>query len=311
MTPALGRLPSLNALRAFEAASRHLNFRLAAEELGVTQGAVAQQVRALEADLGLQLFERRPRTLALTAQGQRYMAGVRPAFELLVEATQALRPQLLQLVVSVTPTLAAKWLVPRLPAFTAAHPDTELRLLATDRVAHFQAEAVDLAVRHGRPPFGPGLHTELLFEEELVAVATPDLLARSGHPAQTGSLAGHALLHDALEAWPPFLQQVLPQAPRSAARHIRFNQTALAIDAALAGQGLALAHLPFVSADLAAGRLVRVFAAARRSGAGFYIVHPRRPRHGERLAQLRAWLLQQAAGQPPAVPAPSPPSPRC
>ncbi|RWF15024.1 MAG: LysR family transcriptional regulator, partial [Mesorhizobium sp.] len=143
----MGRLPSLNALRAFEVATRHLNFRLAAEELRVTQGAVAQQVRGLEAELGLKLFERQPRTLALTEAGRGYVANVRRAFELIAEATEALRPEPQHITISVTPTFASKWLIPRLPDFTAAHADIDLRIVASDRMANFQTDAVDLAVR--------------------------------------------------------------------------------------------------------------------------------------------------------------------
>ncbi|MBD9408403.1 LysR family transcriptional regulator [Acidovorax sp. ACV02] len=124
------RLPSLNALRAFEAASRHLNFRLAGLELGVTQGAVAQQIRALETELGLRLFERLPRGLALTQNGHRYAANVRRAFDMLADATESLRPEPENLTVSVTPTLAAKWLIPRLGEYTRAHPHSTLRVLA-------------------------------------------------------------------------------------------------------------------------------------------------------------------------------------
>lgn len=302
MTEAFDRLPSLNALRAFEAASRHLNFRVAAEELGVTQGAVAQQIRGLEAELGMKLFERHPRTLSLTENGRRYAGSVRRAFELLTEATQALRPEPLRLTISVTPTFAAKWLIPRLPAFLATHPDIDLRILATDRLSHFQADAVDLAVRYGRPPFGGGLSTELLFDEVQVAVASPQLIAATGHPATTGTLRGHALLHDAHNAWPQFLERAMPhaslpstaQALLSTAKNIRFNQTALAIDAAVAGQGLALAHTDFIAPDVAAGRLVRLFDTELRTGAGFYIVSPRRQRHAGQVANVRDWLLQQA-----------------
>ena len=113
------RLPPLNALRAFEASARHLNFRLAAEELGVTQGAVAQHVRGLEADLGIKLFDRLPRTLALTGVGRSYAAQLRRAFDLLTQATATLRPEPLRLTISVSPTFASKWLIPRLPDFTA------------------------------------------------------------------------------------------------------------------------------------------------------------------------------------------------
>ncbi|MFJ2995497.1 transcriptional regulator GcvA [Pandoraea sp. NPDC087047] len=294
MTQAIGRLPSLNALRAFEAASRHLNFRLAAEELGVTQGAVAQQVRGLEAELGMKLFERHPRALSLTENGRRYAGSVRRAFEMLTEATQALRPEPLRLTVSVTPTFASKWLIPRLPAFLETHPDIDLRILATDRLSHFHADAVDLAVRYGRPPFGGGLVVEPLFEEVQVAVACPTVVAALGHPDETGNLRGHALLHDAHNAWPQFLELALPTASLSAVKNVRFNQTALAIDAAVAGQGLALAHRDFVAADIAAGRLVRLFDTELRTGAGFYIVHPRRTRHAAQIADVHEWLLREA-----------------
>jgi len=113
----------LNGLRAFEASARHLNFRLAAEELGVTQGAVAQQVRGLEADLGIRLFDRLPRSLALTIEGRAYATRLRRAFELIAEATAALRPAPQQVTISVTPTFAAKWLIPRLPEFIPDSPD--------------------------------------------------------------------------------------------------------------------------------------------------------------------------------------------
>lgn len=292
MTETIGRLPSLNALRAFETASRHLNFRIAAEELGVTQGAVAQQIRGLEAELGMKLFERHARALTLTENGRRYAGGVRRAFEILADATQALRPEPLRLTISVTPTFASKWLIPRLPAFLEAHPDIDLRILATDRLSHFQADAVDLAVRYGGPPFGAGLTVEPLFDEAQVAVASPQVITALGHPAEHASLRGHALLHDAHNAWSQYLEQALPGVSLSVAKNVRFNQTALAIDAAVAGQGLALAHVDFVAADVAAGRLVRLFDTVLRTGAGFYIVYPRRTRHAAQIADVQAWLLQ-------------------
>jgi len=164
------RLPSLNALRVFEVVARHLNFRRAAEELGVTQGAVAQQIRGLEADLEIRLFERLARSLALTDAGRGYQASIRRAFELIAEATRALRPEPLHLTISVTPTFASKWLIPRLHDFTGAYPQIDLRVLATERLSSFHNDAVDLAVRYGQPPFGPGLETRLLFEQRIVAV---------------------------------------------------------------------------------------------------------------------------------------------
>ncbi|WP_332693631.1 LysR substrate-binding domain-containing protein, partial [Bosea sp. (in: a-proteobacteria)] len=235
------RLPSLNALRAFEAAARHLNFRLAAEELGVTQGAVAQQVRGLERDLALQLFERLPGRLALTSAGRGYAAHLARAFALIAEATATLRPEPQRLTISVTPSFASKWLIPRLPEFTAAHPQLDLRILASDGLANFQSDGVDIAVRQGRPPFGAGLVAELLFPQEVVAVCSPKLRPSAHAPLTDADPAQFVLLHDGHDLWPEFIERALARQVPAGIRSVRFNQTALALDAALAGQGLALA----------------------------------------------------------------------
>lgn len=298
MAEITGRLPSLNALRAFEVATRHLNFRLAAEELRVTQGAVAQQVRALEAHLGLKLFERQPRTLALTEAGRGYVTNVRRAFELIAEATDALRPEPLHITISVTPTFASKWLIPRLPEFTAAHPDIDLRIVASDRMANFQTDAVDLAVRLGRPPFGPGLGADLLFEQEIVAVASPLLVEKLGPPDSTENLARYPLLHDAHDVWPRYLELAFPGHVPTAAKNIRFNQTSLAIEAAIAGQGLALASLFFVEDDIVSGRLVRPIPIVLAAGSDFYVVSPRKPRHPSSVAAVRSWLAHATEARP-------------
>ncbi len=289
-----GRLPPLNGLRAFEAAARHLNFRLAAEELGVTQGAVAQHVRGLEADLGLKLFDRLPRALALTAPGRGYADHLRRAFELMAEATSALRPEPLRSTISVTPTFASKWLIPRLPDFAAAHPQLELRVLASETLANFQSDGVDVAVRQGRPPFGPGLMADLLFEQEVVAVCSPALLPDLSRPLATGELDRFALLHDAHDLWPVFAEVALGRPLPETSRRVRFNQTSLAIDAAIAGQGLAVASSFLVEQDLAAGRLVHAFAAGMRGALDAYVVVPRRPRRPEPTGLIRCWLLAHA-----------------
>ena len=285
------RLPPLNGLRAFEAAARHLNFRLAAEELGVTQGAVAQHVRGLEADLGLKLFERLPRALALTAPGRGYADHLRRAFALMVEATSALRPEPLRSTISVTPTFASKWLIPRLPDFDSAHPQVELRVLASETLANFQSDGVDVAVRQGHPPFGPGLVADLLFEQEIVAVCSPALLPDPPHPLATDELDRFALLHDAHDLWPEFAERALGRPLPAASKRVRFNQTSLAIDAAIAGQGLAVASGFLVERDLAAGRLARAFAAGMRGALDSYVVVPRRPRRPVPTGLIRSWLL--------------------
>ncbi|MGO4174977.1 LysR substrate-binding domain-containing protein [Bosea sp. TAF32] len=294
MTGRIHRLPSLNGLRVFEVASRHLNFRLAAEELGVTQGAVAQQIRQLETELGLKLFERLPRTLAPTEAGRSYVASVRRAFELISDATEELRPAPLHLTISVTPSFASRWLIPRLPDFTAALPGIDLRIVATDRLSDFRTDAVDLAVRLGRPPFGAGLSAELLYEQRIIAVGSPLLLEKLGDPADPGTFARYPLLHDGHDFWPAFLGAVFPAAAPKSAQNIRFNQTALALDAAIAGQGLALTSRFLVDDDIARGRLVPLFGAELPIEAGFYILSPRRPRHPEPVAAVRGWLTEAA-----------------
>jgi LysR family glycine cleavage system transcriptional activator len=293
--PAIRRLPSLNALRVFEVVARHLNFRVAAEEMGVTQGAVAQQIRGLEAELGIALFERGPRSLAMTEAALGYIGYIRRAFELMSEGTAALRPEPRHLTISVTPSFAAKWLIPRLTDFNTVHPAIDLRILATDRLANFQTDAVDLAVRLGRPPFGPGLDAERLIEQIVIAVASPALTAKLGKPEAGNNLARYPLLHDFHDFWPSFLERAFAdKAWRGAAatspKHVHFNQTALAIDAAIAGQGLALASRFLVDADIKAGRLLQVLGTELRVGVDYYTITPRKPRHPDSVAALRHWL---------------------
>jgi LysR family glycine cleavage system transcriptional activator len=152
----MAQLPPLNALRAFDAAGRHLNFRAAADEMGVTQGAVAQQLHLLEAHLGVPLFDRLPKGLAFTSPGRGYHTKVAAAFTDLRSATDILRPEPGKVLVSVTPTFAAKWLIPILPEFSAAHPEIDLRILATEKVSSFYGDGIDLAVRQAQLPFWGG-----------------------------------------------------------------------------------------------------------------------------------------------------------
>jgi LysR family glycine cleavage system transcriptional activator len=287
------RLPPLNALRAFEASARHLSFRAAADELCVTQGAVAQHVRSLEANLGIKLFERLPRRLALTDEGRAYLPNIRRAFELMADATALLRPEPLRLTISVTPSFASKWLIPRLPAFIAANPLVDLRILASENVSAFQSDGVDIAVRQGRPPFGPGLTVDLLFAHDVIAVCSPALLAAGSGLLQPAELSTQVLLHDAHNLWPGFMETALGLDMAPEAKRVRFNQTSLAIDAALAGQGIALASKFLVESDLAAGRLIQPLSATLRGTADFYIVMPRRQRHPGPAEAVRRWLLSQ------------------
>lgn len=296
MSQGFSELPPLNALKVFEAVTRHLNFRLAAEELGVTQGAVAQQIRGLEASLGLKLFDRLPRTLALTSAGAGYAVSIRQAFELIDEATRTLRPEPNRLTLSVTPTFASRWMLPRLPGFTAAWPDIDLRVLASERLVQFHHEGVDLAVRYGRPPFGAGLDATLLFSQTVIAVVSPTLLAELGDPAESDNCLRYALLHDGHHLWPAFLAFTFPNLSLHHQHHLRFNQTALALEAAISGQGMALTSTHFVQNDLASGRLVPAFTQQMIMDAGWYLVWPRRPREQAPVMAVRDWLLAQVSG---------------
>ncbi|MBX5041073.1 LysR family transcriptional regulator [Rhizobium lentis] len=269
MTQSRRTLPPLNALRAFEAAGRRLNFRAAAEELGVTQGAVAQQVRALEDQLGLRLFLRLSRGLALTAYGTGYLAEVSRAFDMLAEATGRLLDRPETVTISVTPTVATKVLIPRLAELYAALPNIDLRTMATEALSDFDRDQVDIAVRLTRPPFPTNLEAQLLFRQDLVAVASPRLVKGLTLPLTGEELRKLPLLHDSHDHWRVLLQsrEKLPGAA--------FNHTTLALDAALAGQGVVLACRAFVMADLEAGRLVRVTEETATIGPDYYLVRKR------------------------------------
>ena len=288
------KIPPLNALKAFEVSGRHLNFRLAAEELGVTQGAVAQQVRGLEDYLNVRLFLRQARGLSLTSEGQRYLPSLSRAFEMIAEATENLRPSDMVLTVSTTPTFASRWLVPRLGEFTSDHPDIRVRLDASNALANFQTDGVDIAIRQGKPPFGPGLVADPLFVPELIAVCHPDLASGRTAISSPDDLRHHVLLQDAHGQWPQFLETAFrdKQIPRM--RTMNFSQTSLAIDAAMAGQGVALTNTAFVETELKSNQLCQPFPFSICVDKGYYVVAPRTPRKPQVVAIGREWLLRQA-----------------
>jgi len=224
------------------------------------------------------------------------MPNIRRAFDLISEATLLLRPEPARLTISVTPSFATKWLIPKLPDFVAENPLVDLRIMASENLSSFQADGVDIAVRQGRPPFGAGLIVDLLFPQQLIAVCSPALL-----PAGAGEIAPidiqhHVLLHDAHNLWPEFMEKAVGLKMATEARRMRFNQTGLAIDAAIAGQGIALASRFLVAADLAAGRLAQPLKAEMRGTQDFYVVVPRKQVHPEPTQAVRQWLLDAGAG---------------
>ncbi len=285
-------LPPLNALKAFEAAGRHLTFRQAAEELGVTQGAVAQHVRALEAQLKVKLFDRHARGLSLTDEGRRFLPSIQRAFDLMADATQDLAPREEVVTISTTPSFATRWLVPRLGDLSSAHPELRVRIDASNSAANFQTDGVDIAVRQGKPPF-PGLTSTLLFPTDLIAVCHPDFLQGPTRIKTPSDLVRHVLLQDAHGLWPLFLQSVFKEGPVPDMKIMNLSQTSLAIDAAIAKQGVALTSRAFVEAELQQDRLCQPFPDHLSIENGFYIVAPRKPRRPKLVRLLHDWLVGQ------------------
>lgn len=291
----MDRLPPLNALRAFEVSGRTLTFRAAADELGVSQGAVAQQVRGLEAHLGMALFERQPKGLAFTDVGRSYHAQVQSAFSLLREATHNLKPAADKVLVSVTPTFASKWLIPNLPSFTEEHPNIDLRILATERVSSFHGDGIDLAIRQDSPPFAASLNAQLLFEQEIVAVASPSLVTGLPQPQTPEAIASLPKIHDTHQLWPLFLAGLGVE--DKSGRGLQLNQTTLAIDAAIAGQGIALASRFLINRDLELGNLVLITPHTIRGKGDFYLLSRLDIKNRPSILSVIDWLKLKAAGR--------------
>lgn len=286
-------LPPLNSLRAFDAAGRRLSFRSAADELGVTQGAVAQQVRQLEAHLDVVLFERVPKGLAFTSVGRSYHNRISRVFADLRAATAELTPEPNKVLISVTPTFAAKWLIPNLPDFAATHPNIDLRIMATEKISSFYSDGIDLAVRQGSPPFGASLDVTLLFRQSLIPVVSPVLLEDGDALLDPEKLAKMSKVHDTHDQWPNYLSNlgVQDQSPR----HLRLSQMSLAVDAAIAGQGVALVSRFLVAHDLEAGRLREAGPAWDAGGSDFYVLMPRTAKNNESVINVMTWLEERSA----------------
>ena len=295
-------LPPLNALRAFEAAARHLSFTLAAAELNVTQGAVSHQVKAMEDRLGIKLFLRRPRGLVLSEAGQVCQPFVREAFDRLAAGFESLRARDHggTLTVSVSPNFAAKWLVGRLGRFTTEHPDIDLRISAAMHHVDFASEDVDLCVRHGEGRW-PDLHVTRLAAEVLFPVCSPRLLEGSNPLTRPANLIHHTLLHlENREDWIKWLDAAGVEG-MDLSRGAVFDQVSLAMDAAGGGQGVALSRSALAATDLLAGRLVRPFGPDLAVAYAYYIVCPKPTAERPKIRTFRDWLLAEARADEEAI----------
>jgi LysR family glycine cleavage system transcriptional activator len=292
-------LPSLNALRVFEAAARYMSFTDASRELHITQTAVSHQVKALEGELGVALFRRGPRRVALTPVGRAWAAELGPIFAQLHAAHRKLRGASRrghgEVALSILPSFASRWLVPRLGRFLDVHPHIELRISTAAHLVDFATEPVDLGIRYGNGRY-PGLAVEKLAADAWVVVAAPSLLAKR-HPRAPRDLRGELLLHDdAPEAWTSWLAR---QGVSGAAleRHTEISDSSMLADAALRGQGIALARWSLIVDELATGRLQLVFPklAPVLTGRAYYLAAPRENLRRPAVAAFWEWVRREAA----------------
>ncbi|TCO81337.1 LysR family glycine cleavage system transcriptional activator [Plasticicumulans lactativorans] len=310
------RLPPLNALRAFEAAARHLSFSKAAEELFVTPAAISHQIKSLEEHLGVQLFRRMNRALALTEVAHACLPLLRQGFDCLAEAVELARAQDETgiLTVSLTPSFAVKWLVPRLDNFMSRHPEIEMRIAASNDLLDvrragerasatdpmdFRREDVDVAIRFGTGHY-PEYHVTKLFSVQVTPLCSPQLLTGE-HPLLTpDDLRYHTLLHDETpygfeteSHWVQWLRVANVEGV-DPARGPRFNHASLAIEAAIDGQGVALGLPVLALPDIHAGRLVIPFKLVAPLEFGYWIVCPAHTAERAKVRAFREWLLEEA-----------------
>jgi LysR family glycine cleavage system transcriptional activator len=285
----------LNTLRAFEAAARHGSFTRAAEELCLTQGAISHQVKALEDELGVKLFNREHQRLVITQAGRAYLVEVRDALDRIAIATERLveRQSSGALTISTSPDFAAKWLVHRLGKFAESHPEIDLRLSAAMHHVDFAREDVDVAVRHGKGDW-EGLHVERLCAEQLFPVCSPRLI-ENGKLTAPSDILKFPLLHlDARSDWATWLERA-GVSGADVSRGPIMNHASMLIDAAIDGQGIALARTVLAAWDLVHGRLVRPFAQGLPLSRSYWIVCPKATASLPKITTFRDWLLTEAA----------------
>jgi len=296
-----GHLPPLSALRAFEAAARLQSFSKAADELNVTPAAISHQIHALEEDLGVSLFNRRNRAVELTASARVLLPGLSEAFSGIQASVRRLRSHndTGTLTVTASPTFAGKWLVQRLHRFQELHPEVDVRISATDTIVDLARGDFDLAIRYGTGRY-PGLDVELLLKNEVFPACSPALL-RDGPPLETpADLRQHALIHDQqvdrdplAPTWSMWLKAA--GVDRADAAHgLSFNNNVLALEAALAGHGVTLAYSTTAAADIAAGRLVRLFSLSLPDNFAYYVVTAPGTLERPKVKAFRDWLRREA-----------------
>jgi len=298
-------LPPLSSLRAFEAAARHLSLTRAAEELHVTPGALSHQIRGLEALLGVKLFERRVRAIALTAVGRQLYPGLQKGFGQIRDAVASLQvahPSNV-LVVSTSPGLTSKWLAPRLYRFSNAFADVDVRISSSLNIANFETDGIDIAVRNmpANPKPDPALEFEKLIDITLIAVCSPQLIKKYGAVRAARDLARLPLIHDdslspraAVPNWREWFDAA-GVSDVDLRRGLHFNSADHALEAAGEGAGVLLVHELLAYDDLRTGRLIIPTKLALPAGRAFHLVWPKSRRPSLAAEGFRRWIKEEVA----------------
>lgn len=300
----LRHIPGLQSLKAFDASARHLNFTRAAAELNVTPAAVSHQIKELEDAVGVPLFQRTSRHMQLTRQGQILKPAIADALEGLTRALQKLRQveNPTQVRVTASPSIAAKWLVPRIDRFLESMPGADVRIDVSSEPLDFDREDIDVAIRFGEGNY-PGLLVEKLFQDTLFPVCSPELLKGAKPLREPRDLLQFTLIHLDWEAqgavWPNWRMWMLAAGVKdfNDTRGLHFSQTSLAVQAAVDGHGVALGDSTLVADDLASGRLVKPFELSLRSPAQFayHLITRRETAERPMTKAFRNWIIAEAA----------------
>ena len=297
----MARLPSIDSLYVFAVAARHLSFTAAAAELHRTQSAVSHRVKALEAEIGAQLFERGARGLELTAPGRALARQVDQAISdisrTLAEISRAAEPRNLR--ITLLPSVASRWLMPRLPRFFEQHPDIEVQVIADARVLDLRAERIDLAIRFGHGRYRGHVAT-LLMGDRVLPVCAPRLVTERAAIGTINALLELPLLHDSgaegdgsLSDWHSWLDQLgSPDAPHRAGQ--RLSHAGLAIEAAVLGLGVALARLSLVTDYLSNGALICPLALSTATAFSYHLVALPQVAHLPEVVLFSDWLRTEA-----------------
>lgn len=296
------RLPPLNSLKVFEAAARHLSFTRAAEELFVTQAAVSHQIKSIEEFLGLKLFRRRNRSLLLTEEGQSYFLDIKDIFSAIAEATDKVleRSEKGALTISLPPSFAIQWLVPRLADFNQQEPDIDVRIKAVDSDDNFLTDDVDVAIYYGRGSW-PGLRIDKLYQEFLIPLCSPSLMMSTKSLTGLMDLKNHTLLHDtSRKEWKQFVKNNAIEGVNVNHGPI-FSHSTMVLQAAIHGQGVALGNNVLAQPELDAGRLVSPFDEVLLSKNAFYVVCHESQADTGRIATFRDWMIAKAASEQEAL----------